>query len=474
MPTAPGRVPEAAIHASATRTWKDWEFSANTLLPMTLPNIGDTSLLASARITHHYISNDGFLPPDDILAGVDRIRHIPAVIAPSPQPVVCSSKPPSGFSPQRDREKARQPTQVDEESCLTGPGDMCDGPGDVVTYRVGRAGCVEFKRGRGRSSFDHLHDATGRRHAVTGHNSGQDQGMYAFRAGGRDCPQRIASTLSGDTAAIPLLSQRLTAAAAPVPCDRACVYRRRLTPFTLTHHPARPPGIPGLPNRSAHPPFSRSVHDSSASPAASRLVHLHHPCMTGPPAHDALIGIHHGVTVLARRCSMTAPPDRAPLSRPHPGALRPSSTYHRCSHRPFAETAVLSWPYRRGDQARLRGRGPARERKPMGYSHYWDALTTHPAYATAWPVIVADTRTIVAAVSAAGILIAGPDGLRAPVMDTTGIAVNGDAGSSLACAPFILEAPGPSPPVPGARQLIAGLFGPVPRIAPWRPAPGRI
>lgn len=72
--------PDPAVHGPAARAWMSWELSANTLLPMTPPGIDDASLLAFARITHHYISNGGFLPPEGLLAGVDRIRHVPTVI----------------------------------------------------------------------------------------------------------------------------------------------------------------------------------------------------------------------------------------------------------------------------------------------------------------------------------------------------------------------------------------------------------
>ncbi|MFI0350533.1 prolyl aminopeptidase [Actinomadura sp. 9N407] len=72
--------PDPAVHVPAARAWMAWELSANTLLPVTPPDLGDDMLLAFARITHHYISNGGFLPEEGLLAGVDRLRHIPAVI----------------------------------------------------------------------------------------------------------------------------------------------------------------------------------------------------------------------------------------------------------------------------------------------------------------------------------------------------------------------------------------------------------
>ncbi|MEV0612751.1 prolyl aminopeptidase [Nonomuraea sp. NPDC050404] len=72
--------PDPAVHVPAARAWMAWELAANTLLPVTPPDLDDATLLAFARITHHYIVAGGFLPEEGLLAGIDRIRHIPAVI----------------------------------------------------------------------------------------------------------------------------------------------------------------------------------------------------------------------------------------------------------------------------------------------------------------------------------------------------------------------------------------------------------
>ncbi|GAA1825797.1 prolyl aminopeptidase [Actinomadura chokoriensis] len=72
--------PDPAVHLPAARAWMAWELSANTLLPVPPPDLDDATVLAFARITHHYISNGGFLSEEGLLAGVDRVRRIPAVI----------------------------------------------------------------------------------------------------------------------------------------------------------------------------------------------------------------------------------------------------------------------------------------------------------------------------------------------------------------------------------------------------------
>ncbi len=72
--------PDPAVHGLAARAWMAWELSANTLLPVPPPDLDDATVLAFARITHHYISNGGFLPGEGLLAAVDPIRRVPAGI----------------------------------------------------------------------------------------------------------------------------------------------------------------------------------------------------------------------------------------------------------------------------------------------------------------------------------------------------------------------------------------------------------
>jgi hypothetical protein len=77
----------------------------------------------------------------------------------------------------------------------------------------------------------------------------------------------------------------------------------------------------------------------------------------------------------------------------------------------------------------------------------WAYQPSHPAYRTAWPTILHDTRRIVVHVRQLGIVIAGPDGHRCPVLDAgNGVEFNGDATTDLAGGPFVLLAPLPSHP----------------------------
>jgi proline iminopeptidase len=75
--------PDPAVHVPAAIAWSKWEASNLTLLPdpslveaMTAPR----EAVAFARIENHYFLHGGWFEPEQLIAGVDRIRHIPAVI----------------------------------------------------------------------------------------------------------------------------------------------------------------------------------------------------------------------------------------------------------------------------------------------------------------------------------------------------------------------------------------------------------
>ncbi len=87
--TGPDR--KAAI--AAARAWSVWEGSTSFLYPdeeMTAKCAEDKFALAFARIECHYFVNRGFMKNEQqLLKGVDRIRHIPAVIVQGRYDVVC-------------------------------------------------------------------------------------------------------------------------------------------------------------------------------------------------------------------------------------------------------------------------------------------------------------------------------------------------------------------------------------------------
>ncbi|MEQ1672421.1 MAG: prolyl aminopeptidase, partial [Hyphomicrobium sp.] len=84
--------PDPSVHLPAARAWSAYEGTCSTLLPSpeTMANFRDDRVaLGLARIEAHYFVNGIFLPKGALLAGVERIRRIPAVIVQGRYDIVC-------------------------------------------------------------------------------------------------------------------------------------------------------------------------------------------------------------------------------------------------------------------------------------------------------------------------------------------------------------------------------------------------
>ncbi|MGC8469039.1 MAG: alpha/beta fold hydrolase, partial [Acetobacteraceae bacterium] len=84
--------PDPSIHLPAARAWSVYEGSASTLLPSpeTVTAFAqDRTALGLARIEAYYFANGLFLPPGGLLAGMDRIRHVPAEIVQGRYDMIC-------------------------------------------------------------------------------------------------------------------------------------------------------------------------------------------------------------------------------------------------------------------------------------------------------------------------------------------------------------------------------------------------
>ena len=84
--------PDPAVHLPAAHAWDRYEGACTTLLPVPDPLSrfdSDAAALAIARIEAHYFVNRGFLAPDQLLAGVAAIRHLPCTIVQGRYDVVC-------------------------------------------------------------------------------------------------------------------------------------------------------------------------------------------------------------------------------------------------------------------------------------------------------------------------------------------------------------------------------------------------
>ncbi len=75
--------PDPAVHGPAGVAWTTWEAATSSLHfdPVTVAHYADPSFaLAFARIENHYFFHAGWLREGQLIAEVDAIRHIPAVI----------------------------------------------------------------------------------------------------------------------------------------------------------------------------------------------------------------------------------------------------------------------------------------------------------------------------------------------------------------------------------------------------------
>ncbi len=83
---------DPAVHMPAARAWSTYEGACSTLLAnpeLVSEFAGDVLALGLARIEAHYFSNDIFLEPGSLLAGVEALRAIPAVIVQGRYDMVC-------------------------------------------------------------------------------------------------------------------------------------------------------------------------------------------------------------------------------------------------------------------------------------------------------------------------------------------------------------------------------------------------
>jgi proline iminopeptidase len=80
------------VRTLAARAWSVWEGKTSCLLPneeLVAKSSGDQFAVAFARIECHYFVNGAFLQGRELLARVDRIRHVRAVIVQGRYDVVC-------------------------------------------------------------------------------------------------------------------------------------------------------------------------------------------------------------------------------------------------------------------------------------------------------------------------------------------------------------------------------------------------
>lgn len=82
--------PDPAVHGPAARVWCGYEEACARLVPRGDGAEADgAACLSMARLECHYMINDGFLEPDQLLRHMGRIRHLPATIVQGRYDMVC-------------------------------------------------------------------------------------------------------------------------------------------------------------------------------------------------------------------------------------------------------------------------------------------------------------------------------------------------------------------------------------------------
>ncbi|MBV9554291.1 MAG: alpha/beta fold hydrolase, partial [Alphaproteobacteria bacterium] len=84
--------PDPRVHMAAARAWSLYEGACSTLLPNpeTVAAFGEDRLaLGLARIEAHFFTHYLFAGADDLIARIDRIRQLPAVIVQGRYDMVC-------------------------------------------------------------------------------------------------------------------------------------------------------------------------------------------------------------------------------------------------------------------------------------------------------------------------------------------------------------------------------------------------
>lgn len=85
---------DESIRIAAARAWMNWEYAAAPLQHDVEAELDADSeqVLARARIEVHYFRNRCFLQPDQLLRGIDHIRHLPAVIVQGRYDITCPAR----------------------------------------------------------------------------------------------------------------------------------------------------------------------------------------------------------------------------------------------------------------------------------------------------------------------------------------------------------------------------------------------
>lgn len=80
---------DPAVYWPAVRSWSRFEGRRVFLLPQPEEARNDAFDLAVGRLEAHYMSNQGFLTPDQLIVNMDHIAHLPAIIVQGRYDMIC-------------------------------------------------------------------------------------------------------------------------------------------------------------------------------------------------------------------------------------------------------------------------------------------------------------------------------------------------------------------------------------------------
>ncbi len=131
--------PDPAVQQEAAHAWSVYEGSCSTLLPSpdTVDGFArDRSAIGLARIEAHYFAHDLFLPPEGLLAHMDRLARIPAEIVQGRYDMICP--PASAFALASAWPTARLTIVPDAGHSALEPGIRRNLIAAVERFRAGR------------------------------------------------------------------------------------------------------------------------------------------------------------------------------------------------------------------------------------------------------------------------------------------------------------------------------------------------
>ena len=130
--------PEPGVHGPAARAWNAYERALSKLVPgqtrLALEGTGEGRLPPTPFVEAHYIRNDFFLQPDQLLRGASKLKGIPGVMVQGRYDLLCPPK--SAYALHEAWPGSRLQIMEDAGHCMSEPGvaaAMADAVRDLIS-----------------------------------------------------------------------------------------------------------------------------------------------------------------------------------------------------------------------------------------------------------------------------------------------------------------------------------------------------